>query len=261
MEPGENMEQDGFEVKVEEEDGMGANVDEQEAEVLKEGEEANELEKSSLGDGEKCEGGESGGSVQTRETNEECFIQSERKPQVLADVLDAVKQGCHDRHESIRLLSSSRIASAMGGSRRSSRVEYGRDSESLPAVEFTMNVTDIEASTGEVKEHETLVPGNEENGRGKVAELSRREQIEKMTRKRTVAKDKHYRVAMDFILKKTQTETPRAIKIQLLEEAYPIVLKTVQYYVSQLGEKNPVSIQAIDHLRKLAEKLGRKSEY
>ena len=56
-------------------------------------------------------------------------------------------------------------------------------------------------------------------------------------------------------------ELPRAVHMQIIEEAYPVVLKSVQYYIDQLGMKNTYTKQAILHLRILAARLNRKCDF
>ena len=75
------------------------------------------------------------------------------------------------------------------------------------------------------------------------------------------AKNRKHKLMMDMQVDRAMTETPRAVRLQILEQAYPTVLKTVQLYQQHLGDKEPITIQAIEHLRTLSQILDRKCEY
>jgi len=56
-------------------------------------------------------------------------------------------------------------------------------------------------------------------------------------------------------------ETPRAVQMEIIEQAYPIVLKVCHHYVKHLGEKHDITQQAIQRLSTMAAQLERECEY
>ncbi|XP_064403706.1 uncharacterized protein LOC135349144 [Halichondria panicea] len=59
--------------------------------------------------------------------------------------------------------------------------------------------------------------------------------------------------------KRAFIEIPRALKLEVLEDAYPIVQATYQMYKSYLGSKHKLSVQAEQHLKRLSVQLGKNS--
>jgi len=53
-------------------------------------------------------------------------------------------------------------------------------------------------------------------------------------------------------------QLPRAVHMQIVEEAYPICVLTVRMYLKQLGPRSVITRNAYTHLRKLALILNRK---
>eukprot|EP01112_Ceratiomyxa_fruticulosa_P013529 TRINITY_DN3807_c0_g1_i5.p1 TRINITY_DN3807_c0_g1~~TRINITY_DN3807_c0_g1_i5.p1 ORF type:complete len:388 (-),score=74.82 TRINITY_DN3807_c0_g1_i5:136-1299(-) len=73
-------------------------------------------------------------------------------------------------------------------------------------------------------------------------------------------KDKRHRAVIEIQQERVSGEFPRAMELELLEQSYPIILKACQYYHKYLGVKNPISILAVDRLRKMAKILNREPE-
>jgi hypothetical protein len=73
----------------------------------------------------------------------------------------------------------------------------------------------------------------------------------------TIAKDPKHQQILDRQVIRACTEIPRPLLLDVLEEALPIVQKTLQIYTSELGVKDPLTIQATLHLEKLKERLGK----
>eukprot|EP00128_Syssomonas_multiformis_P014569 Colp12_sorted_trinity150504_noHs@25678 len=89
----------------------------------------------------------------------------------------------------------------------------------------------------------------------------RRNILGKKGPKTTIAKDVKHQMILDMQVDRALIEIPRPMRLHLYSEAYPIVLKTVQIYHSQLGDKHPITVHAVEHLRELAKVLGHKCEY
>jgi len=51
------------------------------------------------------------------------------------------------------------------------------------------------------------------------------------------------------------------IELQLIEEAYPIILQMCREYIKNLGEKHEITLIAIERLNLMAHQLHRECEY
>ncbi|XP_062502715.1 uncharacterized protein LOC134179774 [Corticium candelabrum] len=78
-----------------------------------------------------------------------------------------------------------------------------------------------------------------------------------VTWKNTIAKNAQHGKVLDCQEIRSCTEIPRPLLTDILEEAVPVVQKAAEIYKRELGARDPLTTQAVEHLKKLRQRLDK----